>query len=135
MTMYILDTDTCIYWLKGREGIREKVLQIVPDNLRITMVTLAELKYGAYNSQKVPENLQNIENFLKTVSVLPFDQESADRFGKIRVHLRRSGQVIDDFDILIAAATLIHGGVLVTSNTEHFKRIPGLVLENWLVNE
>ena len=50
MTEFVLDTDTCIYWLKGEKNIREKVEQVGPENLRITIITLAELKYGAYNS-------------------------------------------------------------------------------------
>ena len=63
MSDYVLDTDTCIYWLNGEEKIRRKVEQVGPDNLRLTIITLAELRYGAYNSQNVSENLKNIDNF------------------------------------------------------------------------
>ena len=63
MSDYVLDTDTCIYWLNGEEKIRRKVEQAGPDNLRLTIITLAELRYGAYNSQNVSENLKNIDNF------------------------------------------------------------------------
>ena len=65
MSDYVLDTDTCIYWLNGEGKIRTKVEQVGPDNLRMTIITLAELRYGAYNSQNVRENLKNINNFLK----------------------------------------------------------------------
>jgi tRNA(fMet)-specific endonuclease VapC len=58
MNNYVLDTNTCIYWLKGIEEIREKVKQVGANNLKITIVTLAELRYGAYNSRKVEENLK-----------------------------------------------------------------------------
>jgi tRNA(fMet)-specific endonuclease VapC len=81
MTEYILDTDTCIYWLKGKEEINE---------------------------------------------------EAADLFGKIKTDLRRSGQMIEDFDILIASITLTYGGILVTNNVNHFKKIGGLNYESWL---
>ena len=132
MSMYILDTDTCIYWLNGKEKIRKKVKQVGTNNLRATIVTFAELRYGAYNSQKVEENLKKIDNFLKKVKMLPLDRDSADRFGKLKTDLRDKGQIISDFDILIAAITLRYNGILVTNNTEHFKRIGGLKYENWL---
>jgi tRNA(fMet)-specific endonuclease VapC len=132
MIEYILDTDTCIYWLKGKEEVRSKVEQIGVDNLRITIITLAELKYGAFNSQKVSENLKNINDFLGKVKVLLLDEDAAERFGRIKAGLRRTGQLIEDFDILISSIVLSHGGVLVTNNIEHFKRISGLSLENWV---
>lgn len=132
MSDYVLDTDTCIYWLKGKEQIRNRVEQVDVDNLKVTIITLAELRYGAYNSQKVRENLKNIDNFLRKLRVLPLDEEATHRFGKIKVGLRRSGQIIEDFDILIASITLSQGAILVTNNVEHFKRILGLSYENWL---
>jgi tRNA(fMet)-specific endonuclease VapC len=130
--MYIFDTDTAIYWLKGNEQIRNRVLQVGPDNLRITMVTLAELKFGAYNSQRQEQNLSHISDFLRKVKVLPLDEKAADRFGQVKAALRKSGEIIQDFDILIASITLVQNAVLVTNNTNHFERIPGLHLENWL---
>lgn len=132
MSMYILDTDTCIYWLNGKEKIRKKVKQVGTNNLRTTIITFAELRYGAYSSQKMEENLKKIDNFLKMVKMLPLDRDSADRFGKLKTDLRDKGQMISDFDILIAAITLRYNGILVTNNTEHFKRIGGLNYENWL---
>ena len=132
MTEYILDTDTCIYWLKGKGEIHRKVEQVGTDHLKTTMITLAELKYGAYHSQQVNENLKNIDNFLIKVEVLPLSEEAADLFGKIKTDLRRSGQMIEDFDILIASITLTYGGILVTNNVDHFKKIGGLNYESWL---
>jgi tRNA(fMet)-specific endonuclease VapC len=132
MIEYVLDTDTCIYWLKGKEEIRIKVNEIGAECLSMTIVTLAELNYGAYNSGKVSANIENIHKFVKKVRVLPFESDAAERFGKIKTELRRSGQIIQDFDILIASIVLSHGGVLVTNNVGHFKRITGLRYDNWL---
>lgn len=131
MSGYVLDTDTCIYWLKGEEKVREKVEQVGADSLRMTIISLAELKYGAYYSRKQRENLENIDKFLRKVKVLPLNHDAADRFGKIKAELRTSGQAIQDFDVLIASITLSHQGVLVTNNVDHFKRIRGLNYENW----
>lgn len=133
MSIYIFDTDTSIYWLKGKEQIRNKVLQVGPDNLRITIVTLAELNFGAYNSQRQDQNLNHLRDFFTKVRVLPLNEESADKFGQVKAALRRSGEIIEDFDILIAAITLVQqDAILVTNNTNHFQRIPGLRFENWL---
>jgi len=133
--IYVWDTDTCIYWLKGRGEIRRKVQEIGEDNIGITIVTLAELKYGAYSSQKVQQNLENVDNLLQKVKLLNLDQDSANGFGSIKADLRKRGKLIEDFDILIASMTLANDGILVTNNTEHFKRIGGLKLENWLEEE
>jgi len=133
--IYVWDTDTCIYWLKGQQEIRRKVQEIgkgLKGNLSITIVTLAELKYGAYRSHKVLHNLKNIDNFLQEVKVLNLNQNSADQFGKIKADLRERGNLIEDFDILIASITKVNYGILVTNNTDHFRRIEGLNLENWL---
>jgi len=134
MSNYILDTNTCIYWLKGREEIRRKIEEVGTDNLRITIITLAELRFGAYNSKKIEDNLRNIDNFLKKIPIIYLSENAADKFGKIKVDLRKSGKVIDDFDILIGAITLQENDILVTNNTEHFKRIEGLTFENWVQN-
>ncbi len=121
-----------MYWLNGEGKIRRKVEQVGPDNLRLTIITLAELRHGAYNSQNVSENLKNIDNFLRKVRVLPLNHDAADRFGKIKVDLRKKGQIFEDFDVLIASIALSHGGVLVTNNVEHFKGIAVLNYVNWL---
>ena len=132
MKAYILDTDTCIYWLNGKEEIRTKVKLIGIKYLRTTMITFAELRYGAYKSQKVEENLKKIDDFLRKVKLLSLDAESADRFGKLKADLTSKGQPLSDLDLLIAAITLRSNGILVTNNTEHFKRIEGLRYENWI---
>lgn len=132
MTCYVLDSDTCIYWLKGNERVRQRVTQVGPDSLSLTIITLAELKFGAYNSQRVKDNLENIDNFLRKVKVLPLNPNAADKFGAIKAYLRREGRIIEDLDILIAAITLSHGGILVTNNTDHFRRITELKYDNWI---
>ena len=133
MIEYVLDTDTCIYWLKGEEKIGKMVETVGEDSLRTTIITLAELKYGAYYSKKSDKNLENIGKFLRKVKVLSLDYDAVEKFGKIKAELRRSGQIIQDFDILIASITLSHGAVLVTNNVEHFNRILSLRHENWLL--
>ncbi len=71
-------------------------------------------------------------DFFRKVKVLLLDQDAADRFGKIKANLRRKGEIIGDFDILIASIALSHDETLVTNNTDHFERISELKYENWL---
>ena len=132
MNNFVLDTNICIYWLKGKPEIRKKIERVGVNRLKITVISLAELKYGAYYSQKVNENLKNIDNFLKQVRTLSLTNEATDLFGKIKADLRRSGQIIEDFDILIASIVMIHDDILVTGNVDHFSKIIALRYENWL---
>jgi tRNA(fMet)-specific endonuclease VapC len=132
MSLYVLDTDTCIYWLNGKEQIKEKVKHFNTHKLRTTIVTFAELRYGVYKSQRVEENLRKSDHFLKKVKILPLDREAADTFGKLKADLHRKGTPLSDFDLLIAAITLRYKGIIVTNNIEHFKKIEGLHYENWL---
>jgi len=131
MTRYVLDTDTCIYWLNGETSIRDNISRRAPLSLNTTMITYAELKFGAYNSKRTEENLRNIQNFIKGVPVLPLNREASDAFGSIKARLRRKGQPIGDFDILIAAITLSFDAVLVTNNMAHFQRVEELRCESW----
>ena len=85
MKLYVLDTDICIYWLNGKESIRTKIEDVGTDGLSITVITYAELRYGAYNSQKTEKNIININNFLIGLSILPLNNEAADKFAKIKI--------------------------------------------------
>ncbi|HZQ07376.1 MAG TPA: type II toxin-antitoxin system VapC family toxin [Anaerolineae bacterium] len=71
-------------------------------------------------------------HFVNGVIVLGVDDRIARRFGQIKTQLRRSGQLIPDFDLLIAASALVYNLTLITNNTAHFGRIPNLPLANWL---
>lgn len=64
--------------------------------------------------------------------ILPWDAKAANRHGELRADLKARGKPIDDFDEMIAAHALTVGAVVVTDNTRHFSRVPGLVIENWL---
>ncbi len=88
MNIYVLDTDICIYWLNGKAEIRNRVSQLGAERLKITMITLAELRYGAYNSQKKEENLKNIDKFLKKAGILSLNNSryAAGRRFRPRCH-------------------------------------------------
>ncbi len=130
---YLLDTDTCIYWLNGREVVRNKILSIGLNNVSICSISVAELYYGAYNSSRVEGNLTHAERFIQNITVIPLDNDSLKIFGELKAKLRKLGQPVADFDLLIASVALAENLVLVTNNTRHYERITGIKLENWML--
>ena len=97
----------------------------------ISVVTLAELRYGADCSAQPDANHQAIDDFLSGVAVLAVDADIARAFGEIKARLRRQGNLIEDFDLLLAATALTNDLTLVTNNSAHFGRVAGLILDNW----
>jgi len=129
---YLLDTNICIYLLNGNESLKKRVREIGVFSISISNVTLAELYFGAYNSKKVDKNLQRINLFKKNLAVYSDSDESAEAFGQFKSRSRSEGKIIDDFDILIASIAFTNNCVLVTNNPNHFERIEGLQIENWM---
>jgi tRNA(fMet)-specific endonuclease VapC len=130
--MYLLDTDTIIYTLKGHEAVRKNLVQHRNDILYVSFISLMELYYGAYKSAQVQSNLAKIKTIESELNIIGMGAEVAQLFGNLKADLEKSGARLDDFDIVIAATALSHNFVLVTNNLRHFKRIDGLRLENWV---
>jgi tRNA(fMet)-specific endonuclease VapC len=128
---FLLDTDTCVYWLRGREPIRERVTGVGLATLGISVITLAELRYGAACSARPEANQQAVDAFSDAIIVIGIDAAIARAFGDIKAALRAQGTLLEDSDLLIGATARTYGLTLVTNNSEHFRRIPGLTLENW----
>lgn len=128
---YLLDTDTCVFWLRGKPSVREHLEAVGPEAAAVSIVTLAELRYGAECSDRVAGNHSAIDDFIAPLSILDVDSETARAFGEIKAELRRSGSLVEDLDLLIAATVHTHDLILVTNNRDHFSRVPGLRLENW----
>lgn len=130
---WLLDTNICVYLLNGNEQLKRKVSEIGVQNLAVSNAVLAELYFGAYNSTKEKTNLATIEAFCKHLTIIADSTGSARLFGRIKADLKRQGKRIEDFDILVASVAIANGRTLVTHNTEHFSRIAGLRIEDWLV--
>lgn len=129
--MYLLDTDICVFWLRGAASVHKHIAAVGPGAVAISVITLAELRYGAECSAQPTASHQAIDDFVSGVTVLDLGPESAMRFGAIKAHLRRNGNLIEDFDLLLAATALSHKMTLVTNNTSHFQRVPQITLDNW----
>jgi len=130
--MYLLDTDTIIYILKGNLAAERNLQRHYNDPIKISVITLMELYYGAYKSQKVTSNLAKIKTLENSMEVIPLGQETVDIFGRQKAQLERSGTPLDDFDLIVGCCALAHNLILVTNNVKHFKKIESLKMTNWI---
>ncbi|MDV2998208.1 MAG: tRNA(fMet)-specific endonuclease VapC [Chroococcidiopsis sp. SAG 2025] len=130
--IYLLDTNVCVQYLNGRsEAIRERIQQTDADDIAICSIVKAELFYGAQRSQHPERTLARQQQFLRLFVSLPFDDEAATVYGRIRAELAAQGTPIGSNDVQIAAIALAHDLTLVTHNTGEFSRVSGLRLEDW----
>ena len=128
---FLLDTDTCVFWLRGHTPVRDRLTAAKPEDIVVSVITLAELRYGATCSERPASNHQAIDDFVSPLSVLGVDPQIAQTFGEIKAHLRKEGKLIEDLDLLLAATARTYGLTLVTNNQDHFSRVANLRLENW----
>ena len=126
---YILDTDTCIFALKQRMGVLNRLLQESPDDIAVSAMTEAELAFGAFKSAYPERAKPQVSAFLEPVLVLPFDSEAAQKHAEIRFAVRSTP--IGERDMVTAAVAVANGLTLVTHNTREFSRVEGLALEDW----
>jgi tRNA(fMet)-specific endonuclease VapC len=128
----MLDTNICIYLIKKQPAILlERFASYPVGDIGISVITLAELEYGASKSSNPHRNREALEQFVLPLEVAVFDRPATLTYGKIRALLEKTGRPIGSMDMLIAAHALSLGVHLVTNNVKEFKRVPGLRIENW----
>lgn len=129
---YLLDTNICIYIIKQKpQKVLDKFQTLNPEDVGIPSITVAELEYGAYKSQRREQNQAALKLFLSPLAIVPFDESAARACGEIRGQLEQQGTVIGSMDMLIAAQAQSLRLALVTNNIREFSRVPNLALENW----
>ena len=133
MNQYLLDTNICIYYIKGLHDLKLKFEKFGPENCFISEITLAELKFGVAKSQAREKNQKTLENFLSGIQILPIFP-ALDIYAAEKARLQKSGKIIDDFDLLIGATAVSFDLTMVTNNTNHFNRLADIKLEDWTVN-
>ena len=134
MPGYLLDTDICVYWMRGNTSLCKRFEKAGLESLSISIISVAELFFGAYRSTKVDENLAQVDSFWGSLKVLPLHVNAMRIYGRIKAELQHAGSVIPDFDLLIASTALAYSLTLVTNNTRHYNCIPGLNLECWITS-
>jgi len=133
MAKYLLDTNICIYFLRGKEQIAVKINEIGAENCFISEMTVAELLYGVeYSSQNREVNRRLVENFINDAQVLSVS-DAIPVYAKEKALLRKTGTLIDDMDIFIGATAIANNMVLVTDNEKHLKRLSNIKIENWII--
>ena len=128
----MLDTNICIYLIKqAPPALIERFRTFPVGDIGISVITLAELEYGASKSTQPRRNLEALEQFIAPLEVAMFDRQAAVAYGRIRAVLEKKGRPIGAMDLLIAAQALSLGVRLVTNNEREFRRVPDLRVENW----
>lgn len=126
---YLLDTNVLIELTKGNQLIRQRATAVGLDNCFASEITVAELLYGAYKAG-IERHHHEVSFFKDNLHILQI-RPCLDNYARIKVALESKGQRIDNFDLLIAATAISSELTLVTHNTKHFERIPGLTVIDW----
>lgn len=132
MTQYLLDTNICVFFLRGKESIKEEILFKGVDNCFISEITVAELLYGVEcDEYNFNENRRKVNEFIEILQIIPITNVLLE-YAQQKATLRKSGNLIDDMDLFIGATAIVNNMVLVTSNEKHLKRLSNIKIENWL---
>jgi tRNA(fMet)-specific endonuclease VapC len=128
---YLLDTNICIFFLRGKLNFDQIIRQKGLDNCFISELTVFELKYGAENSENPKKSHEAVDKFVQGLTVLPIFGVVKE-YAETKVSLRKNGTPLhDEFDLIIGVTALANKLILVTDNTKDFRLIKNLKLENW----
>ena len=125
---YLLDTDWLLDVIGGVPGAARRLEELRPLGLGVSIISHGELFEGTFGFPDSEERLAEIRGFLDQFDTIPLTDPIMEIFGRTRSGLRRTGRLIPDLDLLIAATAVHHEFVLLTRNVRHFSRIPGLPL-------
>jgi tRNA(fMet)-specific endonuclease VapC len=125
---YIFDTNIIIALFNSEKEILEKVMQV--EAVYIPSIALGEMYYGAYNSQKVSDNILKIKEFEIETDILACNANTASIYGRIKAELKKKGIKIPENDIWIASLA-IENDLILVSRDKHFENIESLNLIKW----
>jgi len=132
---YLLDTNICVHFLRGKFGIEKILKEKELKNCYISEITVLELRYGAENSVNKEKSHNAVADFVKGLGIIPIFG-SIQRYAEEKVRLNKLGTPQnDDFDLLIGVTSVENQLVLVTENTKDFEKIKNIVIENWVVRK
>jgi tRNA(fMet)-specific endonuclease VapC len=129
---FLLDTNVCVDYLNRRfASVVERIQRSSPEEICLSSVVVAELRYGADRSGKKAQNHQRLDLLTSYIQCVDFDVTAARVYGRVRSALEAKGTPIGPYDMMIAAHTLSLGLILVTDNEDEFQRVAELKIENW----
>lgn len=132
MSTYLLDSNTCVEYLRNRnKNVVGHIRREPTRNIRLCSVVLGELYFGAFHSADPPKNLALLQKFVAKFKSVPFDDAAAIVYGQERTKLEKLGTKIGPHDMQIAAIALAGGLTVVTHNVGEFSRVQGLLIEDW----
>jgi tRNA(fMet)-specific endonuclease VapC len=135
--MYLFDTDALSQIIKKNPSLAfiRKLASIEPEHQFTTVITVGELVYGAYKSDRPEYFFEKLEKLVwPNIHILPFDVGSANVYGRLRADLEKKGTPLTEPDLRIAAIALHYGLIVITGNLKHFSKVPGLGVENWIIS-
>jgi tRNA(fMet)-specific endonuclease VapC len=134
MAKYLLDTNICVFFLRGKKQIVEKIISNGIANCFISEVTIAELLYGVEcDETNSIENRRKVSELIEILSVVPITN-ALQEYASQKSILRKRGELIDDLDLFIGATAIANNMILVTDNEKHLKRLINIKMENWIKN-
>lgn len=134
MKQYLLDTNICVFLLRGQYDIDKKLDKVGLARCYISEITEAELKYGAELGRRkgLKQRIEQLDEFLSALKILPISN-AIDLYASEKARLRVAGTPADDdFDLLIGCTAVVNDMVMVIENMKHFKNLTGIQLENWI---
>jgi len=129
--MYILDTNTLIYYFKGQGQVAQNLANVSAQEISIPTIVLFELQVGIAKSNSPAKRTQQLQELLSRVNLVLFDREAALAAAKIRAELEQQGTPIGQMDVLIAGTAIALQASLVTHNVKEFSRVSGLTIVDW----
>lgn len=129
---YLLDTNICIFFLRGRLNFDEKIREKGLENFYISELTVFELRYGAENSDNPQKSHKAVDRFINGLSIIPI-YGLVRKYAETKVYLRKNGTPMhDEIDLIIGVTALKNNLKLVTDNEKDFRFTKGLSIENWI---
>lgn len=130
---YLLDTNICIYLTKQiPPAVWQRFSRHDSSEMAMSVITLGELRFGAEKSLHRERVLANIETLITAIPLANLSETAGEHYGQIKADLQKSGQIIGNNDLWLAAHARAEGWILVTNNEREFIRVPGLQVENWV---
>jgi tRNA(fMet)-specific endonuclease VapC len=132
MQLYMLDTNTASYIIKGEPVVvREHLRQVPMASVCISSITQAELLRGVAKKPEAKRLPIAVKEFLIRVDIMPWDSDAAEAYARLRTSCEREGTPPGTMDMLIAAHSVAVGAILVTNDQAFYKIKHDLSLEDW----